>query len=172
MPQRANRTTLPLFGSATIRRAGILCSRCETRTEKRECSLKSIADVDAAHYDAIFVTGGQSPMVTFRDNAGVQSLVAHFYEAGKVTALVCHGTCLLLETRLGGGELLVAGRTWTGFANREGQFADSFVGTRIQPFWIDDEARTIDGTNCVVEQRFGEAGHTVTYGARPARSEA
>ncbi len=117
---------------------------------------KSIADVDVANYDALFVTGGQSPMVSFRGNAALQAFVAQFYEAGKATALVCHGTCLLLETRLGSGELLVTGKTWTGFANSEEQFADSFVGTRIQPFWIEDEARKIDGTNFVIDQRFRE----------------
>jgi putative intracellular protease/amidase len=119
-------------------------------------STVSIADVDVEAYDALFVTGGQSPMITFRGNAGMQSLVARFYEAGKVTALVCHGTCLLLETRLSSGELLVQGKTWTGFANSEEAFADSFVGTRIQPFWIEDEARAIAGTNFVVDQRFRE----------------
>jgi len=31
--------------------------------------------------------------------------------SGKVTALLCHATCLLLETRLSGGELLVTGKT-------------------------------------------------------------
>jgi putative intracellular protease/amidase len=51
-----------------------------------------------------------------------------FYEAGKVTALVCHATCLLLDTKLKSGELLVKGKTWTGFANAEEQFADAFVG--------------------------------------------
>ncbi len=116
----------------------------------------SITDVDVERYDAIFVTGGQSPMVTFRGNTRLQALVAHFYEAGKVTALVCHGTCLLLETRLSTGALLVEGKTWTGFANSEEQFADAFVGKRIQPFWIEDEARAIAGTNFVVDQRFRE----------------
>lgn len=114
----------------------------------------SIADVNVDDYDAIFVTGGQSPMVTFRGHAAMQSLVARFYEAGKVTALVCHGTCLLLETRLSDGRLLVNGKTWTGFANSEEQFADSFVGRRIQPFWIEEEARAIPDTNFVVDQRF------------------
>jgi putative intracellular protease/amidase len=117
---------------------------------------QSVKDVDVSAYDAIFVTGGQSPMVTFRGNADMQALVASFYEAGKVTALVCHGTCLLLETKLSSGELLVTGKTWTGFANSEEVFADSFVGSRIQPFWIEDEARRIDGTNFVVDQRFRE----------------
>lgn len=116
----------------------------------------STAGVDVSAFDAIFVTGGQSPMVTFRGHAELQRLVARFYEAGKTTALVCHGTCLLLETRLADGSLLVTNKTWTGFANSEEDFADSFVGKRIQPFRIEDEARTMDGTNFVVDQRFRE----------------
>jgi len=114
----------------------------------------SIADVDVQEYDALFVAGGQSPMITFRGHAGMQSLVAQFHEAGKVVALVCHATCLLLETRLPSGELLVNGRTWTGFADSEEAYADAFVGMRIQPFWIESEARQIPGTNFVVDQRF------------------
>ncbi|MBL8720958.1 MAG: type 1 glutamine amidotransferase domain-containing protein [Myxococcales bacterium] len=117
---------------------------------------KSLADVDVAAYDAVFVTGGQSPMVTFRGNAALAGLVSRFYEAGKVTALVCHGTCLLLEAKLANGDLLVKGKTWTGFADSEEAFADGFVGKRIQPFWIEDEARKLEGTNFVVDQRFRE----------------
>jgi putative intracellular protease/amidase len=116
----------------------------------------SIDGVDPINYDAVFFAGGQSPMVTFRGNEKLQRLVARFYEAGKVTALVCHATCLLLDTKLSNGELLVKGRTWTGFATSEEQFADSFVGVRIQPFWIEDEARRIEGTNFVVDQMFRE----------------
>jgi putative intracellular protease/amidase len=115
---------------------------------------KSISDVNVADYDALFVVGGQSPMITFRGNTAVQSLVARFFEAGKVTALVCHGTCVLLETKLATGALLVEGRTWTGFADSEEQFADSFVGKRIQPFWIEEEARKMPNTNFVVGPRF------------------
>ena len=114
----------------------------------------SIEGLEVANYDALFVIGGQSPMITFRGNTALQALLAESYEAGKVVAAVCHGTCLLLETRLSNGELLVKGKTWTGFANSEEQFADSFVGMRIQPFWIEDEARKIAGTNLVVDQWF------------------
>lgn len=95
-------------------------------------------------------------MFTFRGNAKVQKLVSAFYEAGKVTALVCHATCVLLEAKLSSGELLVQGKTWTGFANAEEKFADDFVGQRIQPFWIEDEARKLEGTNFVVDQMFRE----------------
>lgn len=117
---------------------------------------KPIEGVRAADYDALFVTGGQSPMVTFRGDSTLQKLVADFYEAGRVVALVCHGTCLLLEARLQNGSLLVEGKTWTGFANDEERFADAAVGRRIQPFWIEDEARKIPGTNFVVDQPFRE----------------
>ena len=115
---------------------------------------KSIDDVDVEAYDAVFLVGGQSPMFTFRGSEKLQALVARFYEAGKVTAAVCHATCVLLETKLTGGELLVQGKTWTGFANAEERFADGFVGKRIQPFWIEDEAKQIEGTQFVVGPAF------------------
>jgi len=111
-------------------------------------------DVNPQRYDAVFFVGGQSPMITFRGNPKVQDVLRRFYEAGKLTALVCHATCALLETELSSGELLVAGKTWTGFANSEEAVADAFVGQRIQPFWIEDEARRIEGTNFVVDQAF------------------
>jgi putative intracellular protease/amidase len=117
---------------------------------------RSIDGVEPQAYDGVFLTGGQSPMYTFRGNAALGALVAQFYEAGKLTALVCHATCVLLDTKLSNGDLLVKGKTWTGFANSEEQFADNFVGKRIQPFWIEDEARKIPHTNFVVDQMFRE----------------
>ena len=114
----------------------------------------SIDGVDVDAYDGIFVVGGQAPMVSFREDRRLAALVARFYEAGKVTALVCHGTCLLLGARLTSGELLVKGKTWTGFASSEERFADEIVGRRLQPFWIEDEARALPDTNFVVDQAF------------------
>jgi putative intracellular protease/amidase len=113
-----------------------------------------IANVHLADYDAVFLAGGQAPMFTFRGNRALQELVVAFHDAGKVTALVCHATCVLLEAKRADGELLVTGKTWTGFANSEEQFADAYVGQRIQPFWIEDEARKINGTNFIVDQMF------------------
>jgi putative intracellular protease/amidase len=115
---------------------------------------KSLADVRVENYDALLVIGGQGPMYTFYENEKVHSLVRGFYEAGKPTAVICHGTCALLKTRLSDGSLLVEGRTWTGFANSEEQFADQFVGQKIQPFWIEDEAKQITSTNFIVAGRF------------------
>ena len=127
---------------------------------------RSIADVRVDDYDAVFVAGGQSPMITMVSDTALHALVAAFHEAGKLTALVCHATCILLHARRADGQLLVHGRTWTGFADSEEQFADAFVGMRIQPFWIEEQARALPDTNFVVDQRFREFavrdGHLIT----------
>jgi len=113
-----------------------------------------LSDVNPADYDALFLVGGQAPMYTFIDNEELHQFVAEFYEAGKVTAVVCHATCVLLKAKLSNGDLLVKDKTWTGFANSEEQFADSFVGKRIQPFWIEEEAQKIEETNFIVDGQF------------------
>ena len=113
-----------------------------------------LGDLDLSTYDALFVVGGQAPMFTFYQDTRVHQAVSDFYETGKMTALVCHATCVLLKTTLSNGSLLVDGKTWTGFANSEEEYADEFVGQKIQPFWIEDEARKLPGTNFIVQGRF------------------
>ena len=39
------------------------------------------------------------------------------------------------------------GKKWTGFADSEEAYADKAVGMKIQPFWIESEARKIKGTS-------------------------
>ncbi|MEM8860988.1 MAG: type 1 glutamine amidotransferase domain-containing protein [Chloroflexota bacterium] len=113
-----------------------------------------LSDVNLDDYDAVFLVGGQAPMKTFYTDARVHEFVAQAYEAGKVTAVVCHATNVLLKTTLSNGDLLVKGKTWTGFANAEEEFADAFVGKKIQPFWIEEEARKIDESNFIVNGAF------------------
>jgi putative intracellular protease/amidase len=115
---------------------------------------KALADLDPAAYDAIFLVGGQAPMLTFVDEPRVHEIVRRFYEAGKVTAIVCHATSVLLKATLSDGSLLAAGKTWTGFADSEEDFADAFVGQRIQPFRIEQEARRLEDSNFIVSGRF------------------
>lgn len=115
---------------------------------------RPIEEASAADYDAIFLVGGQGPMYTFRKNESLEKLFVAFYESGKPSAAVCHSTCLLLDARLSNGDLLVNGKTWTGFANAEEDFADQAVGMKIQPYRIEDEARKIDGSNFRVADAF------------------
>ncbi|MEM7801959.1 MAG: type 1 glutamine amidotransferase domain-containing protein [Chloroflexota bacterium] len=113
-----------------------------------------LADVNLDEFDAVFLVGGQAPMKTFFADERVHQFVAQAYETGKVTAVVCHATNVLLKTKLSNGEYLVKGKTWTGFANAEEEFADNFVGKRIQPFWIEEEARKMTDSNFIVNGPF------------------
>jgi putative intracellular protease/amidase len=117
-------------------------------------STPAIDALDPADFDALFLVGGQAPMVTFVEDERVHALVTTFFEAGKPTAVVCHATCVLLKARTHDGRLVVDGKTWTGFATSEERFADAVVGQRIQPFWIEEEARALEGTNFVVSSMF------------------
>ncbi len=122
--------------------------------------------INPADYAAIFLVGGQGPMYTFRDNAELEQLFAGFYEAGKPSAAVCHSTTLLLGAKTSAGHLIVEGKTWTGFADAEEQYADQAVGQRIQPYWIETEARKIPNSNFKVAAPFSSYaiadGHLIT----------
>ena len=123
---------------------------------------QKLADLDLDDYDAIYFVGGQAPMFTFRGNDEIESAVVGFFEAGKPTALVCHATNVLLTAENSSGDLLVKGRKWTGFADDEERFVEEEVGQKIQPFWIEEEARKIPETEFVVGEAF--APHSVRDG--------
>lgn len=120
---------------------------------KVENTLK-LSEVNPSDYAAIFLVGGQGPMYTFKGNAELMKFVADFFESGKPTAIVCHATTILTDTRLSNGDLLVKGKTWTGFANSEEDIADGYVGQQIQPYRIEDNAREIENTNFQVKPPF------------------
>lgn len=115
---------------------------------------KKLGDLNLDDYNAVLFIGGQGPMYTFAENPVVHQAIAHFYASGKPTAVICHATCALLKARDASGKLVVDGKTWTGFANSEEDYADAYVGKRIQPFRIEEEAKKLAGTNFIVAGRF------------------
>lgn len=115
---------------------------------------KKITEVTMENYNAIFLVGGQGPMYTFKGNKDLEKLFVAFYEAGKPSAAVCHSTTLLLEAKKANGELVVNGKTWTGFADAEEEYADKAVGMKIQPYRIETEAKKIHGTTFKVAAPF------------------
>jgi len=110
---------------------------------------RKLSEVKVADYDAIFVIGGLGPMVTFTDNAELHTLFASFYEAGKVSATICHGSVILLKTRLSNGRLLAEGKQWTGFCDAEEEIVDKAYSKQVQPFRIETEAKKIANTTFV-----------------------
>jgi len=115
-----------------------------------------VADIDLARFDAIIVAGGQAPMFSFADATDLHRKFVEFYEAGKIACALCHGVAVLKYAHLRNGEPLVKGKTVTGFANVEEDFADEAVwsmgalprGQHLMPWRIEDELRRL-GANYV-----------------------
>lgn len=115
-----------------------------------------VDQVDLDRFDAIVVVGGQGPMFTFEAAVGLHTKFTEFYEAGRVCAALCHGVALLRYTELSTGEPLVAGKTVTGFANVEEDFADRSVwdmgalppDRHVMPWRIEDELKAL-GANFI-----------------------
>jgi len=73
-------------------------------------------------------------MFTFEGAHGLHRKFVEFYEAGKIAAALCHGVAILRYAKLSNGTPLVKGKTITGFANVEEDFADQAVwGMKLLP---------------------------------------
>ena len=128
----------------------------DPRFAKLIANTRPVDEIDVDRFDAIVVAGGQGPMFTFESATSLQAKFVEFYEAGKVSAALCHGVALLRYARLSDGEPLVAGKTVTGFANIEEDFADQSVwdmgalpkDKHVMPWRIEDELKAL-GANFV-----------------------
>jgi putative intracellular protease/amidase len=117
---------------------------------------RPVSAIDVARFDAIVVAGGQAPMFSFETATALHEKFAAFYEAGKVACALCHGVAVLRYAKLSNGAPLVKGKTVTGFANVEEDFADEAVRAmgamtkeqRLMPWRIEDELRSL-GANFV-----------------------
>jgi putative intracellular protease/amidase len=117
---------------------------------------KKVSDIDVDKFDAILVAGGQAPMFTFETAHELHKKFVNFYEIGKIACVLCHGVALLRYAKLSTGEFLAKGKTVTGFANVEEDFADNAVwdlkllarDQHIMPWRIEDEMKRI-GANYV-----------------------
>jgi putative intracellular protease/amidase len=117
---------------------------------------RPVAAIEVDHFDAIIVAGGQAPMFTFDQATDLHAKFVQFYEAGKIASALCHGVAILRYAKLSNGEYLAKGKTITGFANVEEDFADRAVwdmnllprDTHIMPWRIEDEMKQL-GVNYV-----------------------
>lgn len=105
-----------------------------------------ISAVNVDDYDAVWVAGGGGPLLTFKDDPALHRIIADFYESGKIVALICHGSSLLLWTRLSDGKLLAEGKKWTGFTDEEEDDVNKAFGMKLNDYTIQSEAAGIEGT--------------------------
>ncbi len=108
-----------------------------------------ISKVSVDDYDAVWVAGGGGPLLTFKDDIVLHKLIADFYEKGKIVTLICHGSSLLLWTRLSNGKLLAEGKKWTGFTDEEEEDVNQMFGMTLNEYTIQAEAEKIEGTNFI-----------------------
>ena len=112
--------------------------------------------IDISRFDAIVVAGGQGPMFTFDKAEALRKKFVEFYEAGKVAAALCQGVAILKSAKLSNGDYLAKGKTVTGFANVEEDFADNAVWSmgalardkHVMPWRIEDALKAI-GANYI-----------------------
>jgi putative intracellular protease/amidase len=112
---------------------------------------KKVADIDIAAFDAIVVAGGQAPMFTFEGATELHATFAAFFDAGKVAAALCHGCAILAYAKDSRGSYIAKGRTVTGFANVEEDFADNAVWSygllprdkHVMPWRIEDKLKAL-----------------------------
>lgn len=117
---------------------------------------KLVSAIKVDRFDAIVVAGGQAPMFSFDKATALHKKFVEFYEAGKLACALCHGVAILKYARLPSGEPLAKGKTVTGFANVEEDFADNAVwdmgalprDKHLMPWRIEDELRAL-GANYV-----------------------
>ena len=117
---------------------------------------RKVSAIEVGAYDAIVVAGGQGPMFTFEKATNLHRKFVEFYEAGKVACALCHGVAVLRYARLSNGEYLAKGKSVTGFANVEEDYADNAVwemnllarDKHVMPWRIEDEMKSI-GANYI-----------------------
>jgi putative intracellular protease/amidase len=117
---------------------------------------RRVGEIEVSRFDAIVVAGGQAPMFNFPAATDLHAKFVEFHVAGKVAAALCHGVAILKFATLPNGEHLANGKTVTGFANVEEDFADNAVWSygllprdqHVMPWRIEDEMKAI-GANYV-----------------------
>jgi putative intracellular protease/amidase len=117
---------------------------------------RKVSEFEVAKFDALVVAGGQAPMFQMEKATGLHKKFVEFYESGKVTSALCHGVSILKFAKLSNGAPLAKGKTVTGFANVEEDFADEAVwqmnalprGKHLMPWRIEDTLKEM-GANYV-----------------------
>lgn len=77
--------------------------------------------LDASHYNGIFIVGGKGAMFDLPEDTALQQLIADIYQQQGTIAAVCHGPAALVNVKLADGRYLVANKKVNSFTNEEEQ---------------------------------------------------
>ncbi|WP_416966780.1 type 1 glutamine amidotransferase domain-containing protein [Streptomyces sp. 4F14] len=132
----------------------------------------AVTQVDVDDYDAIYLTGGHGVMFDFHQSQALETLIARFYETGRIVSAVCHGPCGLLDVTLSSGEPLLKGRKVTGFSWREEELAQRADAV---PYSLEDRLKELGASYTTADKPFDvyvvEDGRLIT-GQNPSSARA
>ncbi|KAJ6451322.1 ThiJ/PfpI [Mycena sanguinolenta] len=112
-------------------------------TVKRKlAAAKKLSEVNAKDYDAVFYVGGHGPVIDLAFDPVNIKLASEFYQAGKITAAVCHGPAALVGATDAEGKSIFAGKNATGFSNAEETQIDT---VKDVPFLLEDKINSLGG---------------------------
>ena len=103
-------------------------------------TLRSVIDDGLDDHAGLFVPGGHAPVVDLMQDAGMGTILRHFHEAGKPTALLCHGPVAVVAAMPSAREFRAAL-----IAGDEAKAADlakgwTYAGYRMTVFSASEEA--------------------------------
>ncbi len=131
----------------------------------------SVAQIDSASVDGLFVPGGYGPIVDLHDSPAVGAFLAELRARATPIAAVCHGTSALLADNPNGTGWPYAGLPLTSFSDEE----EASVGLlNALPFTIEQEIRRRGGLYSaagVWEEHIETTGALIT-GQNPASTAA
>ena len=123
-------------------------------------TLRSVIDEGLDGYAGVFAPGGHAPVVDLMQDADIGTILRHFHEAAKPTALLCHGpvalaaamprarefrAALVAGDTAGASELAqgwaYAGYRMTVFSTSEEKWAEDNLFNAKLPFYMPDALR-------------------------------
>ncbi|KAF7358179.1 Glutathione-independent glyoxalase HSP31 [Mycena venus] len=129
----------------------------DEEVQRKLASAKKLSEVSSKDYDAIFYVGGHGPPIDLAVDPiniklaseacvlcvepGNSFLTANqFFQAGKITSAVCHGSAALVGATDAEGKSIFAGRRATGFTNAEEIQIDK---VKDVPFLLEDKLKSL-----------------------------
>jgi putative intracellular protease/amidase len=89
-------------------------------------------------YAAIYYVGGHGPIWDVGGDEKIADIARRIYESNGIVSAVCHGSVGLLNIKDAAGELLLQGKTITGFSNLEERLVRK---SKWMPFLLESELK-------------------------------
>jgi len=142
----------------------------DATAQKAVQTTPTIATLDAAAFDAVFLPGGHGTMWDLPNDPALTRLVEKQFAANKIVAAVCHGPAGLVSAKRGDGKSILFGKKVNAFTDAEETAAGLMA---VVPFALEARIRELGGIFESVANWQAHAvrdGNLVT-GQNPASSE-